>query len=244
MGIAGVDETKKAAKKKKKTNQGDSHHRLTSSQAAPGRSRASCWEKCICCVWLLCILLRLHSECQAPLNRTGSRSSWRQEQTPAGTEAGSHWGLAGLLRAERRPLPSARSSVRPTGARRGERLKVWTALDVKRCGNDQCICSGDAPSLSPRWRAIFQDFAVGMFSSCGRGDWVHLLYTAWSRNIKLAEGNVWRIPAFFLFPRLCFSLFLWAFLPFGAEGSPILCAVSFAFAPLLNPVTTVDWTKN
>ena len=115
MGIDGVDETKKAAKKKKWTegtliivwqalrlHQGGAEH--------PAERSASV-------VWLLCILLRLHSECQAPLNRTGSRSSWRQEQTPAGTEAGSHWGLAGLLRAERRPLPSTHSSVRPTGAR-------------------------------------------------------------------------------------------------------------------------------
>lgn len=34
-------------------------------------------------VWLLCILFQLHSECQAPPNRTGCRSSWRQEQTPS-----------------------------------------------------------------------------------------------------------------------------------------------------------------
>lgn len=65
-------------------------------------------------VWLLCILFQLHSECQAPLNRAGSRSSWRQEQAPAGTEAGSHCGLAGRLRAEVRPLLSA-GSMAPAG---------------------------------------------------------------------------------------------------------------------------------
>ena len=66
-------------------------------------------------VWLLCILFQLHSECQAPLNRAGSRSSWRQEQAPAGTEAGSHCGLAGrLLRAQGRPLPAAASTA-PAG---------------------------------------------------------------------------------------------------------------------------------
>lgn len=37
-------------------------------------------------VWLLCILLWLHSECQGPMNRTGSRSSWRQELTLAAIE--------------------------------------------------------------------------------------------------------------------------------------------------------------
>lgn len=180
-------------------------------------------------VWLLCILLRLHSECQAPLNRTGSRSSWRQEQTPAGTEAGSHWGLAGLLHAERRPLPSAHSSVRPTGARQRRASE----------GLDGCGCEtlwkwsvhllwGRSLSLSPRWRAIFQDFALGMFSSCGRGDWVHLLYTASSRNIKLAEGNVWRIPAFFFFPFVFLSL-SWAFLPFQSRKvtHPLCCLICF-----------------
>lgn len=56
---------------------------------------------------LLCILFWLHCECQTTLNRTGSRSSWRQEQTLAGTEAGSHCGLAGPLWGEARPLLSA-----------------------------------------------------------------------------------------------------------------------------------------
>lgn len=64
---------------------------------------------------LLCIPFWLHSECQALLNRTGSRSSWRQEQTLAGTEAGSHCGLAGLLREEARPLLSAHGT-RTAGA--------------------------------------------------------------------------------------------------------------------------------
>lgn len=58
---------------------------------------------------LLCILFWLHCECQTTLNRTGSRSSWRQEQTLAGTEAGSHCGLAGPLWGEARPLLSANS---------------------------------------------------------------------------------------------------------------------------------------
>lgn len=98
-------------------------------------------------VWLLCILLWLHSECQAPLSRTGSRSSWRQEQTLAGTEAGSHCILAGPLSVEARPLLSA-DSIWPLGGWANRRAEgVWGALDVKRCGNDQrtlwCISSGD-----------------------------------------------------------------------------------------------------
>ena len=93
---------------------------------------------------LLCILLWLHSECQAPLNRTGSRSSWRQEQTLAGTEAGSQCGLAGPLSGEARPLLSA-DGIRPTGANRAaEGLNGFGCERLrKRSAHTRCIISGD-----------------------------------------------------------------------------------------------------
>lgn len=98
----------------KKKVQWDSYHQpccLTSLQAAPQRIKVSHWGKCICPV-LPCILFQLLSECQAPLNRAASRSSWRQEPTPTGTEAGSHCGLAGLLFAQACPLLSIEQHLR------------------------------------------------------------------------------------------------------------------------------------
>lgn len=65
---------------------------------------------------------------------------------------------------------------------------------------------------SARWSAIFQDFALGVFSFRCRGDWVHLLYSAWTKNIKRFP---WLRPPsfhplfhsiFLFFPCTCFHI--------------------------------------
>lgn len=110
----------------RKKIRGDSDHqpcRLASLQAVPQRIEHPT-EGGASAVWLPCILFQLHSECQAPLYRAASRSSWRQEPTPAGTEAGSQCGLAGLLHARAGPPAARRAASTPQKAGGAQHLKV------------------------------------------------------------------------------------------------------------------------
>lgn len=144
-------------------------------------------------MWLPRILFQLHSECQAPLNRAASRSSWRQEPTPAGTEAGSHCGLAGPLYAQACPLLS-------TEQHRYHRVlaerSVWSSGSQTP---SRWWCTPTLGTCPPWPSATFQDFALGMFSFwCGRKQ-RPLLYMARARNIKFAVGNVWNFHLFCVF---------------------------------------------
>lgn len=78
------------------------------------------------------------------------------------------------------------------------------ALDVKHCGNDQCISSGDA--LSPRRSAVFQDFALGMFSLSAAEE-AECIYCTWPEP-EISSSLRGLFKEFLLFSCLfCFQLF-------------------------------------
>lgn len=115
-------------------------------------------------VWLPRILSQLHSECQAPLNRAASRSSWRQEPTPAGTEAGSHrlgWPAA----CSDAPSTVRRAAREPRNAGGRRRLKPWKRNALETMG------SGDPLSSTRRYisRLCFRHVLVLVSGEKGKG---------------------------------------------------------------------------